>query len=320
MPLSWSDQQLENGSGDHVHPASPNELPVQDVGAIVRREVDSERARKRVDARLTAQGPPRKHARHLEAQRLGRQPARNDVKPLFFLPRSIGDAEPDAHIGHHARDHQAVAGCRLYVAVERDRTSHRIEHLTRKLRVDERSHENPRGNARGGSDTPRGNVVNFEEALHEATAQDEADVPSGLRILDSHGWPKNGAGCAATRVANHGFCAPMMRVDVSSNGSDRPRGSEGKWRERGARKSSHERGDTRHAGSVAAGEDYRIRSLLRYVDGRTFEVVKIARFVNARTLADRHLCEGVEKAVGWLQASRVAVEDDVDAPSHGAAG
>ncbi len=242
------------------------------------------------------------------------------MKPLVFLTRTVGDTKSNAHVAHDARDDHAVARCRLHVAIDRGRARDRVEHLARKLRVDERSQENARGDTRGRSHTARGNVVDLEEALCEAAAEDEADMPSRLGVVDSQSWPKNGAGLAATSGMNHGFCGPVMPIDVSSDGSNRPGGGEGNRRKRGVCKSSYERAHACHAGSVAARQDDRLGSLLAYVDGRAFEVVEIPRLVNTRSVSGGHVCERVEKAIGLLQASRVAVEDDVDAPSHGAAG
>jgi len=242
------------------------------------------------------------------------------VKPLVRLAGSVGHPQSEPDVAHDARDDQAVARCGLHVAVDGGGARDRIEHLSGELRLDERSEERSRCDACRRAHPAWREVVDLEEALYEAAAKDEPNVRPRRGVLDSQGRPRDSASSAVANVANHSFCGPPMLVHVPRNRSDGPRGREGNCRERGIAESSRQRAYTRHARSVAARQNDRVAPTPCDVDGRSFEVAKVMRLVNTRSTSLRRARERIENTIGALQAPRVAIENDVDAPSHGAPG
>jgi hypothetical protein len=296
-------------------------------------EVDTQRLGKRVDARLSPDGPAGQHAWELPRERTRRKAARYNVKTVELFAGTVCCEEMQARVAYHACEDEAPRAVRLLgpvVPVERQCTRHGVKHPPGESGAGDRAGDDARRERCGMHQTAsRQTVVCLEEPRDEPGSEDEANpkCPAGVANAKGRRGPRHENPCPCgcvfveRRMVACGAddtlcpaCGGTPCAEVASDCADGSTASKSNGRQWGAvRPRGCELAQDGGGRPVAAGDDDRLRAARRYCPRDALQLREIACRVDTRAPPECRLAEGRVHDAPLSHPPGAQVDDDVDA-------
>src|SRR5260370_39400658 len=152
-------------------PTSAHDVAVKDVAAAVLVKLDAQRRCQSIYARFAPKRPSRENARHLKAERAGRQAACHDVEAFVLFAGAVRNEAVQPHVAQDTCDYEATRARGVFRFIHGDSTCHWSKHAPSERRADERTSEHACGDGGARPQPPRRRVIDGEKVRHQPRAE-----------------------------------------------------------------------------------------------------------------------------------------------------